>query len=337
MAEVIQNPNLYKYLGARSCNTLHGINPHAVDKHIIGICFKLDTEHNPNKKYQELTTEDYRIFEKIINTNLGCEFVTINMGPSRPPWEMIKDQIVFITSSYGGDIMEIPYTKRKLIPKVIDIALNGGMGIRMQTHLETFYGVNDGPYSLEKSEELFLIKMNQADEFTKKYIHEQKFWYLADHRLWKTEHGKEFARQLQRQYPEKIRELKLDEPIYLPKTGLEDPAIDYPLEPPTPITAPIPILHSKMLAPLLDENANIGITPPSVPNRLDPPPSPEQLETCFICLDRIANTMVLPCEHIVVCTECSAKLGATPDKKTCVKCRCPIGTVLWDGGIEQKQ
>ncbi len=31
-------------------------------------------------------------------------------------------------------------------------------------------------------------------------------------------------------------------------------------------------------------------------------------ETCVICLDKTANTIVLPCMHIVACKECSKKL-----------------------------
>lgn len=51
-------------------------------------------------------------------------------------------------------------------------------------------------------------------------------------------------------------------------------------------------------------------------------------EPCMICLDRMPNTMVLPCMHVVVCTLCSAGLRSTPDKNTCVQCRRSITSVL---------
>ncbi len=51
-------------------------------------------------------------------------------------------------------------------------------------------------------------------------------------------------------------------------------------------------------------------------------------EICIICMDNIADTMVLPCEHTVVCKKCSAKLKMTNDAKTCVKCRREITSIL---------
>ncbi len=49
---------------------------------------------------------------------------------------------------------------------------------------------------------------------------------------------------------------------------------------------------------------------------------------CMICMDNVANTMVLPCEHCVVCTECSVRLRDTADKETCVRCRRRIAHIL---------
>lgn len=49
---------------------------------------------------------------------------------------------------------------------------------------------------------------------------------------------------------------------------------------------------------------------------------------CMICLDREPNTMVLPCEHCVVCKECSIQLRNTNDKHICVRCRRPITHIL---------
>ena len=46
--------------------------------------------------------------------------------------------------------------------------------------------------------------------------------------------------------------------------------------------------------------------------------------TCMICMDREADTMVLPCEHNVVCRTCSSQLERTPDAHICVQCRRPI-------------
>jgi hypothetical protein len=51
-------------------------------------------------------------------------------------------------------------------------------------------------------------------------------------------------------------------------------------------------------------------------------------ETCHICMDELADTMVLPCQHQVVCRQCSDKLKHTADAKKCVRCRRPITEIL---------
>ena len=69
---------------------------------------------------------------------------------------------------------------------------------------------------------------------------------------------------------------------------------------------------------------------PRVPVSYDPVTDAleSSAETCMICLDRPADTLVLPCEHQVVCAACSAKLQDTPDAHTCVRCRRKIAAVL---------
>lgn len=54
----------------------------------------------------------------------------------------------------------------------------------------------------------------------------------------------------------------------------------------------------------------------------------EQGEECMVCFDKIANTVVLPCEHCVVCKECSVRLRDTNDAQRCLRCRRIITQVL---------
>jgi hypothetical protein len=56
----------------------------------------------------------------------------------------------------------------------------------------------------------------------------------------------------------------------------------------------------------------------------------EEEDTCMVCMDKRANTLVVPCGHVVVCVDCSAKLADTPDRHTCVRCRAAITSVLCD-------
>jgi hypothetical protein len=56
----------------------------------------------------------------------------------------------------------------------------------------------------------------------------------------------------------------------------------------------------------------------------------------MVCFDRPANTLVLPCGHVAVCSVCAVLLRETADARRCVRCRRPITEVLVDdvGGIE---
>jgi hypothetical protein len=51
-------------------------------------------------------------------------------------------------------------------------------------------------------------------------------------------------------------------------------------------------------------------------------------ETCIICQERPADTMVLPCGHSIVCVTCSKGLAKTGDARNCVQCRQRIDEVL---------
>ncbi len=54
----------------------------------------------------------------------------------------------------------------------------------------------------------------------------------------------------------------------------------------------------------------------------------EESQECMVCLDREADTMVWPCEHRVVCKECSKGLERSNDAHTCLRCRRPITHVF---------
>lgn len=56
----------------------------------------------------------------------------------------------------------------------------------------------------------------------------------------------------------------------------------------------------------------------------------EETYTCMVCLDKKADTLVLPCMHSVVCRECSERLKGTSDRNKCLRCRKKIKKVLSD-------
>jgi hypothetical protein len=56
---------------------------------------------------------------------------------------------------------------------------------------------------------------------------------------------------------------------------------------------------------------------------------PRGEEECCICMENNASTLVSPCNHVIVCDQCSRLLRDTNDARTCVKCRRPIEWVSY--------
>ncbi len=55
----------------------------------------------------------------------------------------------------------------------------------------------------------------------------------------------------------------------------------------------------------------------------------EEKTLCVICYEKQADTMVLPCEHNVVCKICALKLEKTKNSNVCVICQRPIEHKLY--------
>ena len=55
-------------------------------------------------------------------------------------------------------------------------------------------------------------------------------------------------------------------------------------------------------------------------------------DTCVVCMDKDANTMVTPCNHICVCSDCSKDLEGTPSAKRCMHCNGPITGIEYPHG-----
>lgn len=54
----------------------------------------------------------------------------------------------------------------------------------------------------------------------------------------------------------------------------------------------------------------------------------EEEGLCIACFERPIETMVLPCQHHVLCRQCSDRMAGTPNAKRCVFCRQDICEVL---------
>ena len=93
----------------------------------------------------------------------------------------------------------------------------------------------------------------------------------------------------------------------------------------TPSSTKRPVSSSSSTAP----SAKRPVSSSSVSSS-NPQNEPE--DTCSICEDAIADTVVLPCMHKCVCQKCSLRLGdrdSTDFNAThCIQCRQPIEKIL---------
>jgi len=64
-------------------------------------------------------------------------------------------------------------------------------------------------------------------------------------------------------------------------------------------------------------------------NKTEEPAEDDRVE-CVVCHDAVADTLTLPCEHVVVCHLCSVKLAQTHFADNCVYCRQHITDVAQD-------
>lgn len=191
--------------------------------------------------------------------------------------------------------------------------------IRLQTRLLPRYA-GGSTFSLEASERAFIKSINEvyqsicsvnpACRFEDMYGH---IWVHAREELWKTVEGKALARRLMRTHKWSADRLATGPSDFRPDGAirkrvmtnpelLENPSMDFPL---CVVAA--------------------AAAPPSPP--VDASPA---VDECMVCMDRAADTLVLPCEHCVVCRECSNQLTTTRDARTCLRCRRDITGILWD-------
>ncbi len=220
-----------------------------------------------------------------------------------------KDLVV-VDQWLGRCFFMVHWSLYDRIPEVINYALHTrGLRLMLANGMEIHYNPED----------TFV-----AEEVEGKFIELMKGWMrpddpgyfdcitrsLGDRPFcvynWQTAAGQDFCQELRRTYPHRI---EAKEDTYNPynfamvkeatqkhrlfqygRTWWWGPRIDVPVSIPTPMNEDTPM--------------------------------------CMLCEERPSNTLVLPCEHSVVCLECSIKLKNTPDAHQCIRCRRPITSVL---------
>jgi hypothetical protein len=236
-------------------------------------------------------------------------------------------QGVSVDSWLTRTYLEVHWQQYDRIPDILQFALDAGFSLTLQSKLDVYYKAGDrfDPLKVEEKyvKQFFSIieRFPQRDGF-----HDPDPWLLAYQSRWQllplwnwaSPAGQAFCRQLQKHFPNKVSEedADTDKYNYFKFAGVDEAARKYKL-----------LQYGKWwfgkpaIAP-----APPSPPPPAAPAPPSAPPTPPAL--CVICEERPANTLVIPCGHVVVCFECSEQLKKTPDRDVCVQCRSKIDEVM---------
>lgn len=235
---------------------------------------------------------------------------------------------------------------------VLTAMIRAGKRFMVDDALEDNYCVRDHPeapdavYTREEHERRAAawIGAQLNDPMTRGIVAEmlgRRRWVLHPHN-YVTPEGQALARRLRQLNgkPETPRCHRLYEhhvqpaewPRYfLPPAAVEVVAVVPPRAPAAAQDADVVVVAPPPQAAAGPSDADDVVVVPPPPQVAAGPSDADEVTECMICMDARPDTLVLPCEHVVVCRECSAGLRATRDAHTCVRCRRSITEVLMDG------
>ena len=199
----------------------------------------------------------------------------------------------------GNTFLKIHWTEYPFIDTVLTTLLEEGISFSTFTKgVKPVFKPEDKVFSRELLEEKVINEFNKALNMFSEDTQEvyKRCGYnnicIAHEWCWRTDKGKQFCRDLRKKLGknEICTNSKYDYTKW-PRFQNYDPVTLMSIEPPTQ-------------------------------------PDPEEDIECMICFTNRPDTMVLPCEHVVVCKECSDQLKHTNDARICVRCRRHITHVL---------
>lgn len=262
----------------------------------------------------------------------------------------------------GNTFISVLWTEYEKIDAIFSAMLKAGVPFRTQNKLYASFKVGEH-YSKRLEEQKAveyltecLVETSPIFSIDNDCIFKDAYFEIWN---WKTEEGRTFCNAIRAK-----KGLPPGDPNhkdnyynwtifqnYNPKTllSIENENENAPALPPPKLDVPKieVIMRHEYVSPLADVMFPDRLVPaPSSPSSPIPIPTTssgakrkeceeeeeeeeeEWEEECMICMERVADTLVLPCEHCVVCSKCSVALRNTNDAKTCVQCRRPIKHIL---------
>jgi hypothetical protein len=212
----------------------------------------------------------------------------------------------------GHGYLTVLWNEYNKIPTIFNTMLQLGLWFKTNNKAAAIFRPADDPvFSEELMEKKCIENVKEILELMPNCLHDS--YYIKDAYLepwnYKTDEGKEFCKYLRNK--KHLDDLPLDH---------KDNHYLWPIfqnyDPETLLTLP----------EVVEEAPNKKLKEEQVEAEVEE--KEEDLQECMICLDKVADTMVLPCEHVCVCKECSAGLRNTNDHHTCVRCRRDITDIL---------
>lgn len=150
---------------------------------------------------------------------------------------------------------------------------------------------------------------------------------------WCTDEGRELVPYLYRLYlgqgtPQTSASASTQETPYEPSSDEEEVPLAFPRH---PVPAPDATDALTASTPVDDPASSALVVVVSDDEEGGDEPAQDARVRCVCCLDKPADTLVLPCMHSVACRACSQKLRDTPNRVRCIVCRARITQVLEDG------
>lgn len=249
------------------------------------------------------------------------------------------EAVARIVSTYGGDAVELPWSRRDKAYDIMTTILHAGCPLFTQTRM----CVNVHADDIEASESLTPAKLEEiiARRVMEK-LHtiasdrqegRRENWRVAmNHAVkdvtdyypaiyahpsyWITERGRDLLEYMRQYDPEdRLRGDSSDEEV---------DTTDWDVERLPPRFVPLPP------ADMLEQKEKQGVKRPVEASTVAPIDDASDTPLCVVCLENVADTLVLPCMHQVVCQACSGQLRKTPNARKCVVCRGTISSIEVD-------